>query len=135
MELFGIHQGRVVFASGQHLDETQIRKLNVALAETLLDLKVVRRMEPKEKKTKPLEQRFTEFKDKVQAYKNQNPDKYPHSFYINFIKYWTELNDKTNKMRFEKEQFFEVGRRLATSWATRNEQQKQQYWEQDKKTA
>lgn len=134
MELFGINNGRLVFATGAALTEQQIRNINAAAANTLLDIKVEKKIVPPQvtKEILTYEQRFDAFKWKVQQYKDANPGKYPISFYTNFIRYWTEDNEKKKKMRFEDEKFFDVGRRLATSWQSRTDQQKNEYWKQDK---
>lgn len=139
MELFGIKDGRIYYASGDKPDEKQIRTIMNALAQSLLEIKVNMLAFPKvkvEKETLTFEDREKSFIWQVQQYKDKHPDKYPNSFYTNFLKYWTESDLKPKpKMRFENEQFFEIGRRLSYSWSTRTAEQKQQYWEKDKQTA
>jgi len=47
-------------------------------------------------------------------------DKYQKDMLNDFYNWWSELDSKSNKMRFEKQDFFEVGKRLAT-WKKRLE--------------
>ena len=44
----------------------------------------------------------------------QYSDKYSNSMIQDFFEYWTEHGEKDNKMRFEKEKSFGIGRRLST---------------------
>lgn len=62
-----------------------------------------------------IKEREDKFREKVQAYSN----KYSQSMLDNFIRCWTEPNASNTKMRFELQQTFEIGRRLAT-WASKN---------------
>lgn len=50
---------------------------------------------------------------KVEEYKQANPKKYTDEMYKSFLDYWTEENSK-GKQRWEKQEFFELGKRLAT---------------------
>lgn len=65
----------------------------------------------------------------VKAFQDGNPGKYPRSIYISFMKWWSEPS-KTGRLRYEKEPFFEVGRRLATFWAKVTPEEKNKMWEQ-----
>jgi hypothetical protein len=78
----------------------------------------------KVKKTKPeiiinrakIEQRIKENRQKF--YEDCKPylEKYTKEMLRAFYNYWTELNKSNTKMRYELQQTFEVGKRLAT-WA------------------
>ena len=60
--------------------------------------------------------RKLEFKEKV----NPFLEKYGKDILNEFFKYWTEPNKKNTKMRFESEEYFDVGRRLST-WQKNNQ--------------
>jgi hypothetical protein len=52
-------------------------------------------------------------------YSDENPDKYPKEFYINFLQYWTAIIQKGAKKGQElwrDEKAFSIGSRLATSY-------------------
>jgi hypothetical protein len=59
-------------------------------------------------------ERKIEFGQKVKVYSN----KYPEPMLRDFFYYWTERNEKGQKMRFEMEKVFDIKRRLAT-WNSR----------------
>jgi hypothetical protein len=44
----------------------------------------------------------------------KHKDKYSEAMLSDFIDYWTETDFKGNKMRWQGQKFFEVGKRLAT---------------------
>jgi hypothetical protein len=81
----------------------------------------------KVKKTKPeividrskIEQRIKE--SKLKFYEDCKPylEKYPKEMLRAFYNYWTELNKSNTKMKYELQQTFEIGKRLAT-WAGRD---------------
>jgi hypothetical protein len=54
-------------------------------------------------------------KESMLSYK----DKYSREMLNEFFLYWTEGSQKNNKIRYQDEKFFDVGRRLAT-WANNN---------------
>lgn len=66
------------------------------------------------KKKSTFEEREKRFVERVQAYSNR----YTQSMLDAFIRCWTEPNASNTKMRFEMQQTFEIGRRLAT-WASK----------------
>lgn len=66
-----------------------------------------------------IEQRIKENKQKF--YEDCKPylEKYPKEMLRAFYNYWTELNKSETKMKYELQQTFEIGKRLAT-WAGRD---------------
>lgn len=56
------------------------------------------------------------FKDKMKKYASKYPKDMLNSFYL----YWTEANSDKSKMRFEKQEVFEIGRRLS-AWSRRSD--------------
>jgi hypothetical protein len=66
-----------------------------------------------------IEQRIKEKKQEL--YENCKPFlcKYPKEMLRKFYNYWTELNKSGTRMRYELQQTFEIGKRLAT-WANRD---------------
>ncbi len=82
----------------------------------------------KEKKTK--------FHELIQNWQKANPLKYPFILYEEFFSYWSETINQTEsskrqttkRLRYEFQDFFDIGRRLATFWKNKNDQQKQQAW-------
>jgi hypothetical protein len=66
--------------------------------------------EEKDKKKKLVEEKKQDLYNRIAEYAN----KYPKEMLREFYEYWTELNDKGNKMRFQDQKYFEVGRRLVT---------------------
>lgn len=71
--------------------------------------------EDKESK-KDIDKRKSDFENYVFEY---DPLKYSQELLKDFCSYWTEKNKKGDKMRFEAEKFFDIGRRLAT-WNKNN---------------
>jgi predicted transcriptional regulator len=67
---------------------------------------------------KTTEDRYSDFEDSLREYHKNNPSKYPKEMYVAFRDYWGEKNKSGKKLRFEKQEFFELGKRLAT-WASR----------------
>jgi hypothetical protein len=57
-----------------------------------------------------LEEKKKSLYNKIAEYAN----KYPKEMLREFYEYWTELNDKGNKMRYEDQKYFEISRRLVT---------------------
>jgi len=66
-----------------------------------------------------IEQRIKE--NKLKFYEDCKPylEKYPKEMLRAFYNYWTELNKSNTKMKYELQQTFEIGKRLAT-WAGRD---------------
>jgi len=60
---------------------------------------------------------------KLKLYNDLKPylSKYPKEMLRQFYNYWTEKNKSGTKMRFELQQTFEIGKRLAT-WANREKE-------------
>lgn len=63
-----------------------------------------------------IQKRKSDFENYVFEY---DPLKYSQELLKDFCSYWTEKNKKGDKMRFEAEKFFDIGRRLAT-WNKNN---------------
>lgn len=59
--------------------------------------------------------------DRIYAFRDANPGKYPKELYINFYNWWSEANLTTGKCRYETKDSFEVGKRLATFYARMKE--------------
>lgn len=70
----------------------------------------------KEKTENLIPERRQKFAEKLKPF----CEKYGQDMISNFFQYWTELNETGTKMRMDKEQFFDISRRLAT-WR-RNEE-------------
>lgn len=58
-----------------------------------------------------------------------NPSKYPKLMYVDFCRHWMETNKAGKKMRFEDEQFFELGKRLSTWFARIKDVELAKKWE------
>jgi len=52
-------------------------------------------------------------KELCNDFAKQNPNKYSKELYLEFVTYWTEKNIKNSKERWQSQDFFEVGTRLA----------------------
>lgn len=65
---------------------------------------------PSQPKKKTIEERKEAFKESISKHKND----YSSEMLNDFWRYWTEMNDNGNQMRFEKQKTFGVGNRLAT---------------------
>lgn len=63
-----------------------------------------------------------------------NPDKYPKLMFVEFAKYWVEPH-KTSaiKIRFDKEEYFDIGKRLTTWFKGVKQEELNTYWEQEPK--
>jgi hypothetical protein len=74
---------------------------------------------------KSLDERMQEFNSSLDIFRPHFSNKLINEFYL----YWTELNKSKTKMRFEKEHFFDLKRRLNTFLTNSNKfnnvQQKQ----------
>lgn len=68
------------------------------------------KVSPTPKKKKTIEERKQSFKESISKYKDQ----YSSELLNDFWKYWTEMNENGNQMKFEKQKTFGVGHRLAT---------------------
>lgn len=60
-----------------------------------------------------IEERKTQFKQKIWIAAGENFDTYPKYLLSSFFDYWTEINENGRKMRFEKQKTFEIKKRLA----------------------
>jgi hypothetical protein len=84
-------------------------------------LETVKKSKPKELviDRSKVEQRIKE--NKAKFYEDCKPylEKYPKEMLRAFYNYWTELNKSNTKMKYELQQTFEIGKRLAT-WAGRD---------------
>lgn len=65
----------------------------------------------------------------------KNNGKYPKLMYVDFVKYWTEksFNTKKEKLRFEDQKFFDIGRRLSTWFKNCSDFTIAGYWEKESK--
>lgn len=50
----------------------------------------------------------------IMAYKKTIPGKYPNELYKKFFVYWSEEHKNGKKIRFDDQEFFNIGKRLAT---------------------
>jgi hypothetical protein len=66
-------------------------------------------------------------------WEKDNPSKYPKLMFIQFVKYWIETSKNAKKIRYEKEQFFEIGKRLATWFSRTSDKEIVNGWEQEEK--
>lgn len=82
------------------------------------------------KKDVPIEDRKKTFLTEISSYKTNNEGKYPKKIYNDFYRHWTESDGK--EMRFEKQTFFEVGKRLATFWGRISTEEKSKLWQLEK---
>lgn len=64
------------------------------------------------KKEKSLEERETEFRQKVKDIAQKQPMTYTQEMINDFCDYWTEHNESNSKLRYDKEKFFDIERRL-----------------------
>lgn len=86
------------------------------------------------KKEKPqpktIEERKKNFFSLVDTYRKKNNGKLPDLIYQNFFDYWTEVDEIKggNRMRFEQEAFFEIGRRLSTFWKRVGDEERGKMW-------
>lgn len=74
------------------------------------------------------------FYEKIIEWKEKNPAKYPTRLYDNFFTYWTETkNDIAKKktkfqFRFQGQEYFDIGKRLATYWGFVKPDKKEEMW-------
>lgn len=63
-----------------------------------------------------IKKRKLSFFNKLSDFRNKNQSKYPSKVYNDFYNYWTEVDELNGgtKMRLDKHQIFEIGKRLAT---------------------
>ena len=82
-----------------------------------------RKKKPKKKELtvmgEPIEERAKRFYDSLIPYVDSRGGQYPKEMIRDFYNYWSEPNKSNTKMKFELQQTWEVGRRLAT-WANNN---------------
>lgn len=80
---------------------------------------------------KSIVDRKNEFKLMVISWYSQNPMKYPKLMLVKFVRHWTEQSLKKKKalLRFEDQEFFEVGKRLATWFGNSNDNEIRVNWE------
>lgn len=69
-----------------------------------------------------------EFYSLLQAYRQNNPGKYPKDLYTQFFNYWTEESADGKMIRKEKEKFFNLGGRLASFWRKCSEDERTKMW-------
>lgn len=69
------------------------------------------------------------YKD-LRAYQKEHPEKYPAGLYKKFINYWTEESKDQKKIRIDKEDFFNIGKRLSTFWGFTKQDEKNELWKE-----
>lgn len=86
-----------------------------------------------EKKEVTLRDRKIQFLKTIIDFIATTESKYPKLMYMDFAKYWLEgsVKKKVFKMRFEDQQFFDIGRRLSTWFQKANDQVIQKYWDKE----
>lgn len=83
----------------------------------------------------PIRERKIAFLKLVIDWITENTDKkYPKLMYVDFSKYWIErsFGRKSIKLRYEDQQFFDVGRRLSTWFKKVDDRTATDYWAQEK---
>lgn len=80
--------------------------------------------------SQPIEERKKKFFELVDKHRVKTKGKFPNMLFEKFFKYWTEVNEIKGgqTMRFEKEEFFEVGRRAATFWNNVKDEERAAMW-------
>ncbi len=74
-----------------------------------------------------------EFCKEVITWNDTNPRKYPKLMLVEFVKYWIETTKNKKSIRYEKEKFFEIGKRLATWFSRASDKDIATGWEQEDK--
>lgn len=69
------------------------------------------------------------YKD-LRAYQKDNIDKYPVGLYKKFIAYWTEEHKNGKKIRLDDQDYFNIGKRLATFWQLTADDEKNNLWKE-----
>ena len=97
-----------------HIQGEAIPKLEVPVQEPVVKAEK-KNVEPK----LSLEERKAKFVEDMKAWIAKNPKKYSKQTYTDFYLYWTEKSEASKKLRyphlrFEAQEFFEIGKRLAT---------------------
>lgn len=70
------------------------------------------------------------FCKKIISYVKLNPNKYPKLLYVEFCKYWMEANEGPRaKMRFQKQDVFQISRRLELWFRKTKDDELKKYWE------
>lgn len=83
-------------------------------------------------KSNVLEQRKEIFKKSIMNWQTRNPWKYPPDMLNQFYLFWTETSTHTATpvMRYEKQEFFDLTRRLSTWWQKVPDDIKERHWKQ-----
>lgn len=91
--------------------------------------------QPKKKKEQSAPVDLKDKKDKlytlIRNWQLAHPGKYPSGMYEEFIRYWGEASKDGKAIRYDKEKFFDIGRRLATSWGRIGPEEKSKLWERN----
>lgn len=66
---------------------------------------------------------------------SDNPSAYPKLMFVEFAKYWVEssIGKKKIQLRYEEQDFFDIGRRLSTWFKKVKQEDLNTYWEQEPK--
>lgn len=104
----------------------------VRMAEELKKQKAT--VKPKQLSDEDKLARITAKKDelykKIRAWQDGHPEKYPRRMYKDFYKYWSVPNKSDKIIRYDKEEFFDMGRRLSTYWGFVKEEDRSKMWEE-----
>lgn len=150
MDLFGINpEGGISLSSGAVPTPRQVDQIMKACAQmvgqfayqdTIKKGLIVPETHTAPTKEPPtLKERKDAFYQRIVKFKSEHPDKYPFGLYENFFSYWTEPGASKKKgkgpadiMRFEAQDFFDIGRRLATSWGIFDSARQSEMWKRHK---
>lgn len=88
---------------------------------------------PVKKEEVPIRDRKISFLKLIIDWIAVNPSKYPKLMYNDFAKYWIESSFKKKKvkLRFEDQEYFDVGRRLGTWFQKVKDETTKEYWEKE----
>lgn len=82
-----------------------------------------------------IRQKKIDFVLKLLSWVEHNPRKYPKLMYIAFTKHWIELKKNGKKIRYDDEQFFEMGKRLSFWFSRASDKEIATAWEAEEKIA
>jgi len=66
--------------------------------------------------SQPAQVRVAQFHTDLKTYREKNPGKYEDSLYADFFAYWTEPSADGRTVRIQGEKFFDIAKRLSTSY-------------------
>lgn len=133
MYFISLQTGRFAF---DHKDFEKYEQLMVVYAAKCKDedvfalLDSLKAVTPTKPPAKDIPTRKREFWDKIAAHGKEKG--YTKEVCLSFYNYWTEMNDGGKKLKFEKQETFEISRRLVT-WL-QNEKKFTPAWKQKQET-